>query len=296
MSKMLRIVIFVMLFFFVFSTFAMSVVVQDIWPKRVLITNDDGIEEEKLGYLAAAFSKVAETYVFASYFDRSGSSNYLSLGKYQLTLEARLVASYPNLKFYAVNGFPADCVMLGLLGVLRDNPPDIVISGINGGTNEGHEWFGSGTIGAARMAAFAGIPAIAFSGLDDDDEAAVEAVNAWAVRLAQSSIARSLKPGQYLTVSFPRIPPDQIKGVRIARRSSHTTEYSLTKAGESAGSDVWIMHVRPNAFKPEEGTDSDLLSQGYIVIVPMSVDEHDYQLLKELQNGSDDIPAWKPGR
>ena len=83
---------------------------QNAWPQRVLITNDDGIEEDRLEFLAKAFSEVAETYVFASIFDRSGSGSYTSIGKYQRALEAIPVLSVPNLKMYAVNGFPADCV------------------------------------------------------------------------------------------------------------------------------------------------------------------------------------------
>lgn len=262
------------------------------WPQRVLITNDDGIEEDKLEFLAAAFSQVAETYVLASVFDRSGSGSYISLGKYRGTLEARLVASAPNLKAYAVNGFPADCVLLGLAGMLKDNPPDLVVSGINGGPNDGTDWFGSGTIGAARMAAFAGVPAIALSGLDDDDEQAVKATNAWAVRLAQSPIVRGLKPGQYLTVSFPRIPSDQIKGIRIATRAAPLDVYSFVKTEGIAGSEVWVLQGSQDVRDPAANTDAALLRQGYIVIVPMSVDEHDYKLLEKLRERMGEIPEW----
>ena len=155
---------------------------ESAWPKRVLITNDDGIDDIGIATLARAFSRVSETIVIAPLGDRSGSGNYTSLGpkKYYAELEARNLGQ--GVVAYGLDGFPADCVYFALQGMLREDPPDLVISGINGGPNLGADWFGSGTVGAARVAAFVGVPALAVSGLLRDDPKAVEAVAEWIVR------------------------------------------------------------------------------------------------------------------
>ncbi|MCB0280773.1 MAG: hypothetical protein KDD94_14785, partial [Calditrichaeota bacterium] len=100
------------------------------WPKRVLLTNDDGIDEKRLQNLAFAFAKVTETYMVASTVDRSGSGNYMAIGKYQKSLFVMKEHQEKNLVVYAVAGYPADCVAFAVGGLLKDNPPDLVISGI----------------------------------------------------------------------------------------------------------------------------------------------------------------------
>ena len=183
----------------------------DTWPNRVLITNDDGIDREEIIQLAQAFSEVAETYVVAPLEERSGSSTHLNLGG-PLRVELRELGK--GIHAWGVHGFPADCVLLGVLGLMRDAPPDLVISGINTGPNTSDTWVASGTVGAARTAASLGVPAIAVSGVDIKIPGSLETAVNWVVRLAQSAIVRDLRPPQYLTVSLPRIPPKEIKGIR----------------------------------------------------------------------------------
>lgn len=142
---------------------------EDKEPLRIVITNDDGVEdlEDRLYPLAKALMPFAETYIVIPSQDRSGSTHFTSIGKHKRALESELLyvkektEETERLEIHAVMGCPADCVSLAVGGILRDNPPDLVISGINGGANLGDAWLGSGTIGAARMAAFYGIPAIA---------------------------------------------------------------------------------------------------------------------------------------
>ena len=132
---------------------------------HVLITNDDGIEDSKrLVALAKEVLKVADRVsIIVSEFDRSGTSNYSTYGKYKSVFE--VTCQYYNeenkLGIYTIPGNPADCVMLGLGGVTGGEIPDLVLSGINGGANIGPGWFGSGTIGAARAAAYFGVKSIA---------------------------------------------------------------------------------------------------------------------------------------
>lgn len=271
---------------------------------RIVITNDDGIEdlEDRLYPLAKALMPFAETYIVIPSRDRSGSSNFISIGKYKRVLESELIhvekrtERTERLEIHIVEGFPADCVSLALGGILRDKPPDLVISGINGGANLGDAWLGSGTVGAARMAAFYGIPAIAISGINDDLEGAVEAVTSWVARLARSSLVLNLEPGQYLTVGLPRLKPAEIKGIRIAPRAPSLGTGYFERTQRLRGAErrtAWLAQLPQEMTSPPEGTDMALYEEDYIIITPMRVDEHDYPLLKRLAESLDELPDWK---
>jgi 5'-nucleotidase len=261
----------------------------------VLITNDNGIEDVKIVELARAFSKVAETTVVAPVQDRSGSTHYLTATqKGSLKVERRQIGE--GIHAYAVDGFPADCVVLALTGIMKDNPPDLVISGINGGPNLGTDWLFSGTIGAARVASFAGFPAISVSGLDDDMTDAVDAVNRWVVRLAQTQLVRELKPLQYITVSIPRVPPEEIKGVRVAERAGLLERPVFAKANGDdleSGHEMWrIVGAEKLDYSMPRDSDIALWNDGYIVIVPMICDEHDNRLLSRLKKDKGLLQEW----
>jgi 5'-nucleotidase len=269
------------------------------WPKRVLITNDNGIEDIKIIELARAFSNVAETYVVAPIEDRSGSTHYLTVTqKGSLKVEKRQIGE--EIHAYAVDGFPADCVLLALAGIMKDNPPDLVISGINGGPNLGKDWLFSGTIGAARVASFAGFPAIAVSGLDDDMLDAMDAANRWIVRLAQTALVRGLETHHYLTVSIPRVSPKEIKGVRVAARAGLLARPVLAKDTTDdleSGHEMWkIVGAEKLDYSLPSDSDIALYHEGYIVVVPMLSDEHDYQLLSQLRKDQEALPEWLPLR
>ena len=272
-------------------------------PLRIVITNDDGVEdlEDRLYPLAKALIPFAETYIVIPSQDRSGSTHFTSIGKHKRSLESQLLyveektEETERLEIHAVMGYPADCVLLAIGGILRDEPPDLVISGINGGANLGEAWLGSGTIGAARMAAFYGIPAIAVSGINDDLEGAVEAVTGWIARLARSPLVLNLEPGQYLTVGLPRLEPEKILGIRIAPRAPRLGNGYFERTQGLRGEEnrsVWLAQIPSEIVAPPAGTDLALYEEDYIIITPMRVDEHDYPMLKKLAVDLDKVPAW----
>lgn len=269
------------------------------WPQRVLITNDNGIHDSKVRALARAFARHGDTWLVAANQDRSGTSNQVSLGKDKQAVTVRRVYKGKRLTAYSVPGYPADCVIFGLLGPLKNDPPDLVISGVNGGPNLGiRGWFGSGTIGAARTAAMFGIPAIAVSGLEDDDQKMVAEVTQWVVKLAGSPVVRNLGPGQYLTVAIPRIAVDEIRGIRIAKRAlvtHHLYEFRRAQKLKVDGEhwEVWI--AGPTGRMPDvpEGSDVALYHQGYIVITPMRVGEVDTDKIPVLRKHLDELPQWR---
>ncbi len=277
---------------------------ENLRPLRIVLTNDDGVEdlEDRLIPLARALAPFAEVYIVVSSRDRSGSTNYSSIGKEKRTLESEFIYKQEKtseshlVEVHVVEGFPADCVSLAVKGILRDAPPDLVISGINGGPNLGEAWSGSGTIGAARAAAFFGIPALAVSGINDKLDGSVEAATRWIAKLVQSQLVQNLEPGQYLTIGLPRTEPSKIKGIRIAKRSQSLGNGHFEPVGVVNGEDgkrtIWLAHPAPRHLRPSEESDIALYQKGYIIITPMHIDEHDNEMLSYLKTHHSMLPAW----
>ncbi|MCK4516723.1 MAG: hypothetical protein KAU31_15790, partial [Spirochaetaceae bacterium] len=157
------------------------------------------------------------------------------------------------------------------------------------------DWIASGTIGAARIAAYWGVPAIAVSGYDESIPGSLEAITDWVLRLSQTDAVRQLKRGQYLTVSFPRIPPEEIRGVRVAERAGILLDFTFSTedtAFNDGVSEVWWME-QPQLLEPSSSSsDAALYDSCFIVVVPMSVNEIDYELLEYFHNEPGSLPYW----
>jgi 5'-nucleotidase len=266
----------------------------DGWPRRVLITNDDGIESPATLRLAAAFSGLAETYLIAPAGNQSSGTNFSDAARTgRFHVERRDMG--PGITAWAVDGFPADCVYFALAGPMHDSIPDLVISGVNTGANLADAWVLSGTIGAARIAAYYGVPAIAVSGVDNDDPQAVDAVAAWVVEFARSEVVRHLRAPQFLTVSLPVGSVSGIQGIEVAERGRglrSMTASRILEPGETPGTEVWSFDVVRDAFPPSPNTDAGVVGKGSIAIVAMRVDEGDPALHQWLIRNKDLIPVW----
>jgi 5'-nucleotidase len=266
------------------------------WPTRVLLTNDNGIDDTGLVELARAFARVpgTEVVVVAATEDRSGTSNFMGATRErEYRVERRNLG--PGIEAWALDGYPADCVIFALSGPLRERPPDVVISGINGGPNLGDDWFGSGTIGAARTAAYFGLPAVAVSGVEDDDPAAVELATSWVVDFVRSGFVAALEAPEYLTVSLPVQHPDGIQGARIVERARGLISGEarrVAKEGQEPGAiETWRLEVLVEPDRAGGNSDVRAVQDGYVAIVPMRADESDTRLLDRLGDRSHLIPS-----
>lgn len=263
----------------------------DVVRPRVLITNDNGIQDPKLIALAKAFSTRAETWVVAPAEDQSGSGAFLKLPRVgAVAVERRDLGT--GIEAFAVDGHPADCVLVAAAGILRDRPPTLVVSGINGGPNLGADWMFSGTIGAARVAALVGFPAIAVSGLDDDVPGAVEAAVDWVVRFSEHPAVREMEPGDYLTVSLPPVGPSQVSGIRIADRAPLHRGPGLEY--DEAEGVCKIVGMASREVILSATADERLHADGMVVVVPMHASEVNDVRLLEWMRKDPGLPTWKP--
>ncbi len=257
----------------------------------------------RLQCLAEAFSGFADKILIAvSNQNRSSTSNLTQITKEGYVKVKKLaIDTVKQIYTYQVEGYPGDCVLFGALGFFMEQGEtiDLVVSGINGGGNIGVEWFGSGTIGAARTAALAKIPAIAVSGIDEDrnEGKSLPRICQWVAELLQSPIIESIKPLEYLTVSIPE-DIDQLKGVKVLERAItfDALPFLLEKSSSEAPTETDHWQLRPldraDVYDLKAHHDVSLYYQNYIVLVPMSVDENMPDRLPSYQQYEGKIPTF----
>jgi 5'-nucleotidase len=238
----------------------------------ILVTNDDGIHAPGIAALAEALRAVGEVYVVAP--DREASACGQSL-----TLTAPLRAERIEDRRYAVNGTPADCVILALQKIL-DQDPALVVSGINRGANLGDDVFYSGTVGGAREATFAGIPAIAVSlaarAGDDYSHAA-----GFAARLARLVLESGLPEDTLLNVN---VPPGPVTGHAVTVQGSreHATEIQEALDARSRAY-YWIEEGRDRWVR-DEMSDVHAVRSGLVSISPLKTDTTHHAVLAALRD------------
>jgi 5'-nucleotidase len=229
---------------------------------KILISNDDGYMAPGIVALANALRPHAEITVVAPESNRSGTSN-------ALTLDRPLSLMQADNGFYFVNGTPSDCVHIALTALLNE-PPDLVVSGINQGQNMGDDTLYSGTVAAATEGYLFGIPAIAFSQLHKGWSCLNDSA-----QIAAEMVLRgfpSIPKPYLLNVNIPNLPYQDIQGIRVARLGKrHMSEPVIQSLDPNGRKIYWI--GPPGAAKDaSEGTDFDITSRGFVSVTPLQID------------------------
>jgi len=258
---------------------------------RVLITNDNGIEDGRLVALAEAFADAgAEVWVAAPAENRSGFTNYAPATG-EGVFRVKSVDLGPRIRAYAVDGSPADSVVFAVTGPMRDRPPTLVVSGMNGGANAGESWIGSGTVGAARTAAAIGLRAVAVSGVPSRPEAHHRVAAGWVVDLVGAPVVSELQAPDYVTVSFPERPLDQVRGAVLALRADRFVDAVSEMKALSGEWETWTL--KPLGIsEAAPGEDVEVMSRGFIAVVTMRVGDMDLGRMEALASRADVLPAW----
>ena len=266
---------------------------------RILITNDDGYQAKGIKVLVDIMKQFGEVTVIAPKKHQSGMSMAVSLGFKQI--------AHKDLGngWHYVDATPASCVKFGLNTMFLNEFPDVVVSGINHGSNASNASCYSGTLGAAAEAALNGIPAIGVSLDSFHNDADFSVVSRYFGEIFEKLMNEySGKKGVYYNVNFPDIPADQIKGVKVGRQgmgrwirefmewdAKYYEKYGLTPEllGQSStpateeGEDLYMM-VGEFQDDPLNTEDADhlLVKNGYISVVAHNIDCTDYQETERL--------------
>lgn len=243
---------------------------------KILVSNDDGVHAPGLSILAKALAQIAEITVVAPDRDRSGASN-------SLTLQHPLRLRYLEEKVISVQGTPTDCVHLALTGLLnKDEMPDLVVSGINAGSNLGDDVFYSGTVAAAMEGRFLGIPSIAFS-IAGSEPLYYSTAAEVAKRLVQLLYKKPIPAKTILNVNIPDVAFESLKGFAVTRLGTRHTAERMIPNKDPRGHTIYWIGTSGREDDAREGTDFYAMRLQQVSITPLQLDLTHHSVRDELE-------------
>jgi len=250
-----------------------QLVILKYFMTRILVTNDDGIFSEGIAALAKALEAVGEVTVVAPASEQSASAHSLTLTR---PLRLRKIDD----QHYSVDGTPTDCVVLALTKIMLNNPPDIVVSGINYGANLGDDVTYSGTVAGALEATIFKVPGIAVSLATRSDFDFTHAA-AFAAQLTAKALQEGLPPGVLLNVN---VPPGEIRGARWAHQGTKTVRSLIHEGIDPRGRPYYWIGEQQVAWKEAGDSDYAAVGEGLVAITPLRANMTDYDALAQLRN------------
>lgn len=243
--------------------------------KRILISNDDGINAPGIVALRDAVKPIGEVYMVAPDRERSTVSHALSL-----TRPLRIKEIDDNT--FAVDGTPSDCVNIAMAHILKGKEPDLIISGINHGPNLGSDTIYSGTVAAAMEGALCGVPSMAVSLAGVAKEYSEFRISGhWARRIGSAVIEKGLPDGVILNVN---VPPGEveIRGYKFTNMGKRMYSKVVDRRKDSFGAYYFWLAGKLLNREEAQGTDCREILNDHVTITPLKVDNTDYDLLKEI--------------
>ncbi|HYU25623.1 MAG TPA: 5'/3'-nucleotidase SurE [Thermoanaerobaculia bacterium] len=239
---------------------------------RILLTNDDGIYSEGLRKLAEALKPAGEIIIVAPDREQSAASHALTLNR-----PLRLLQLEEN--EWIVDGTPTDCVNLAVLKLMKDDRPDIVVSGINFGPNLGDDVTYSGTISAAFEGALLNIPSLAFSALVGEHFSFDRCADL-AARLVRHLLGEERDPQIILNVNFP---VGEFRGVKVTKLGKRIYSEGVIERLDPRGRSYYWIGGGPPSWTDDEGTDFEAVQNGYVSITPLHLDLTHHQSIARLR-------------
>ena len=238
---------------------------------RILLTNDDGYHARGLAVLETLARTLSDDiWVVAPAEEQSGKGRSLTITepvRFRRHAERR----------YAVRGTPTDSVMIALAEIMKDTKPDLILSGVNRGSNLAEDVSYSGTVSAAMEGALAGIRSIALSQPIDRATLGVrdpfEAAEAWGERVLRPLVAMEWSARTVINVNFPPLPADAVRGVRVVRQGLRDYgRLKLDKRTDPRGFDYFWFGLAQVPQTPAHATDLEAVADGYVSVTPLHLD------------------------
>ena len=238
---------------------------------RILLTNDDGINASGLKVLETIARTLSDDItIVAPSEEQSGTGHSLTL-----TRPVRLRRH--GEKRFSVTGTPTDSVMMALALVMKDGPPDLILSGVNRGANLAEDVTYSGTVSAAMEGALAGVRSIALSqnyareGMGDTVPFA--AAEAWGERVLRPLLDAPWASRTLVNINFPALTPDAVRGIKVANQGLRDYgRLNLVKGTDPRGYDYYWFGLGPMLHTPAHSTDLEAIEDGYISVTPLHLD------------------------
>jgi len=250
--------------------------------KLIFLTNDDSYRSKGFAAAIEIAKQFGRVIAIAPDSPQSGMSQAITIYN---PLYLRKVREEEGVTVYSLNGTPVDCVKMAFDHLFREERVDLVISGINHGSNAAVNVLYSGTMGAAIEAAFYNIPSIGLSLTDHDLDADFEGAVKYGAKIVEAVLGDETLPTPLcLNVNVPNIPCEEIKGVRFARQTRGYWREEFFKRTDPHGREYfWLTGAFSNAEPQSEDTDEWALANGYVAVVPVQVDLTAYNQMEQLK-------------
>ena len=249
---------------------------------RILLTNDDGIHATGIMALKRKLDEIGEVFLVAPERPRSAAGHAITLHK---PLRSTKISLPENQSGYAVSGNPTDCVTIGV-EVVMENRCDIVVSGINHGSNLGWDVTYSGTVAAALEGATLNFPAIAIS-LDSHKRTEAkdfETAASFTAELVEKVLAQGITPHSLLNVNVPGVEPEEIKGVLTTFQWRREYIERVAVCNDPSGRPYYWQGGKLKPVVAPEGSDVHAVANNYISVTPIQLDMTDYPLLAQMKS------------
>lgn len=247
---------------------------------RILLTNDDGIYSAGIYALYKKVRRLGHCTVVAPDAERSAQGHAITLAVPLRVNEARRDGKFFG---YAISGTPADCVKIALMSIMKNNKPNLIISGVNRGPNLGVNVLYSGTVSGATEGAILGVPSFAVS-LASFKWHNFGAALDFSYKLAKTMLKKELPPRMLLNVNVPALPKSKIKGVKITRQGRSTFYKESYDRREDPSKRVyyWLCSQRIDVHGDKD-VDAVGVRDGYISVTPLHYDMTNYEDLSKLE-------------
>lgn len=245
---------------------------------KILISNDDGINSLGIYALAKSLKEIGDVTVVAPITEQSAVGHAITM-----KTPLRVVEHFINGEFfgYAVEGTPADCVKMGIRNILK-SPPDIVVSGINHGSNTAINIIYSGTVSAAREAAIMDVPAVAFS-ITSHISRDFSYASKVAKDIVQEVVKNSLPIGTCLNVNIPAVPENEIKGVLLTKQSKSKWDDIYEERMDPYGKSYYWLTGSLVEVDDNLETDQFAIKNNYVAVTPIHFDLTDYKTYENMK-------------
>lgn len=246
----------------------------------ILVTNDDGIYAPGIRFLSKVAARFGRIVVVAPDKPQSGMGHAITINA---TLRIEKTNYHAAEMEYSCSGTPVDCVKMAVNHLLKKRP-DLVVSGINHGSNSSINVIYSGTMSAAIEGALEGTPSIGFSLCDYSSEADFSQAEKYIAQLIEQSLKNKIPKGVCLNVNIPKLKTSEIKGIKVVRQSKANWVERFEERKDPYGRNYYWLTGEFVNFEPEStDTDEWALENGYISVVPTQADMTSYSTLPHLK-------------
>ncbi|MFO8086701.1 MAG: 5'/3'-nucleotidase SurE [Bacteroidales bacterium] len=249
----------------------------------ILVTNDDGVNAAGINYLAEFMSELGDVVVVAPDQPRSGQSHAITI---EVPLKYQLLPKSCQYPIYTCNGTPVDAVKIARNRIL-DRKPDLLVSGINHGSNSSVNVIYSGTVAAVLEGVMAGIPSVGFSLLDYSPFADFEFLRHYVQKVANNVLEQGLPSNVGLNVNFPKFNAKPVKGLKVCRQAKAYWEEDFDIRKDPHDREYFWLKGKFKNLDGGEDTDEWALENHYVSVVPIQFDftaHHAIENLKKWEN------------